>query len=154
MIVFGITTDILERLGKEFKNSEVVTGKYSTEEKMRKVETWKKEKTFLFANIASLSTGIDGLQKYCYNMSFLELPQRPAELEQATGRIDRMGQTQTMNVYFLLSSDTIDTQIRELLDGKIKVTDAVNKGIDVQVSRDDSMDIALIKKLKEWKEKK
>ena len=65
-----------------------------------------------------------------------------------------MGQTQTMNVYFLLSSDTIDTQIRELLDGKIKVTDAVNKGIDVQVSRDDSMDIALIKKLKEWKEKK
>ena len=41
-----------------------------------------------------------------------------------------------------------------MLDGKIKVTDAVNKGIDVQVSRDDSMDIALIKKLKEWKEKK
>ena len=87
-------------------------------------------------------------------MAFIELPQRPAELEQATGRIDRMGQTQTMNVYFLLSSDTIDMQIRELLDGKIKVTDAVNKGIDVQVSRDDSMDIALIKKLKEWKEKK
>lgn len=99
------------------------------------------------------------IRHYCYFRKELrdvvnELPQRPAELEQATGRIDRMGQTQTMNVYFLLSSDTIDTQIRELLDGKIKVTDAVNKGIDVQVSRDDSMDIALIKKLKEWKEKK
>ena len=65
-----------------------------------------------------------------------------------------MGQMQTMNVYFLLSSDTIDVQIRELLDGKIKVTDAVNKGIDVQISRDDSTDIAFIKKLKEWKERK
>lgn len=155
IIVFGITTEALENLHKEFsKNSEIVTGKCNTTEKLVRVERWKKEKTFLFANIASLSTGIDGLQKHCYNMAFIELPQRPAELEQATGRIDRMGQKESMNVYFLLSNETVDMQIRELLDEKIVVTDAVNKGKDVQISSDNSMDIALINKLKEWKEKK
>lgn len=150
LIVFGMMKEPLKELYKEFsKYSELVVGGGSTEEKMNKVENWKRDKQFLFANMETLSTGIDGLQDCCYNIVFIELPQTPTELEQATARIDRMGQVHNMNAYYLMSQETIDVETREILDYKIKITDAVNKGIDTIINSDESTDTLLIKKIKD-----
>lgn len=148
VIVFGIRTAPLKELHSKIKNSVLVIGEMSLEDKMKKVEEFKKDKQILFANLATLSTGIDGLQNHCNDMIFLELPPRPSDLEQAISRIERMGQKNSINVYYLLSEETIDMQIKEVLEEKTKVTNAVVKGQNVFIDTDDEVDVALMKKLK------
>ena len=49
-----------------------------------------------------------------------------------------------------MSQDTIDVRIREILDEKILITNAVNKGLEnISSSESVSLDIALLKKYKE-----
>lgn len=149
LIVFGVRTEPLKQLQKEFaKDSVLVIGEQTTDEKMRRVEEFKRDKQFVFANIATLSTGVDGLQEHCSNMLFLELPPRPSDLDQAKARIDRMGQKQEMNIYYILSSETIDADLKEVIDEKTVITNAVIKGHDTVSNNDESTDWALIKRLK------
>lgn len=150
IIVFGTLKEPLKQLYQKFKDeSELVVGECSTEEKMNKVERWKKEKQILFANTATLSTGVDGLQKVCSNMIFVEYPVGPTDLEQAISRLERMGQKNSINVYFLLSDETIDTRIGEIFKEKSKVINAVNKGTSiVEIDKIQSIDMELLKSYK------
>lgn len=150
IIVFGTLKEPLKQLYQKFKDeSELVVGECSTEEKMNKVERWKKEKQILFANTATLSTGVDGLQKVCSNMIFVEYPAGPTDLEQAISRLERMGQKNSINVYFLLSDETIDTRIGEIFKEKSKVINAVNKGTSiVEIDKIQSIDMELLKSYK------
>lgn len=143
IIVFGTLKEPLKQLYQKFKDeSELVVGECSTEEKMNKVERWKKEKQILFANTATLSTGVDGLQKVCSNMIFVEYPVGPTDLEQAISRLERMGQKNSINVYFLLSDETIDTRIGEIFKEKSEVINAVNKGTSiVEIDKIQSIDM-------------
>lgn len=150
IIVFGTLKEPLKQLYQKFKDeSELVVGECSTEEKMNKVERWKKEKQILFANTATLSTGVDGLQKVCSNMIFVEYPAGPTDLEQAISRLERMGQKNSINVYFLLSDETIDTRIGEIFKEKSKIINAVNKGVSIDnIDKIQSIDVELLKSYK------
>lgn len=150
IIVFGTLKEPLKQLYQKFKDeSELVVGECFTEEKMNKVERWKKEKQILFANTATLSIGVDGLQKVCSNMIFVEYPVGPTDLEQAISRLERMGQKNSINVYFLLSDETIDTRIGEIFKEKSKVINAVNKGTSiVEIDKIQSIDMELLKSYK------
>jgi SWI/SNF-related matrix-associated actin-dependent regulator 1 of chromatin subfamily A len=149
LIVFGVRSEPLKILQKEFsEDSVLVIGEQVTSEKMKRVEEFKSSKQFIFANIATLSTGIDGLQQCCSNMLFIELPPRPSDLEQAKARIDRMGQKEEMNIYYILSNDTIDMDLKEVIEEKTVITDAVNKGQNASSNEDQSTDWALIHKLR------
>lgn len=149
LIVFGVRSEPLKILQKEFsEDSVLVIGEQVTSEKMKRVEEFKSSKQFIFANIATLSTGIDGLQQCCSNMLFIELPPRPSDLEQAKARIDRMGQKEEMNIYYILSNDTIDMDLKEVIEEKTVITDAVNKGQNASSNEDQSADWALIRKLR------
>ena len=150
IIVFGTLKEPLKQLHQKFKDeSELVIGESTTEDKMNKVERWKKEKQILFANTATLSTGVDGLQKVCSNMIFVEYPAGPTDLEQAISRLERMGQKNSINVYFLLSDETIDTRIGEIFKEKSKIINAVNKGVSIDnIDKIQSIDVELLKSYK------
>lgn len=150
IIVFGTLKEPLKQLHQKFKDeSELVIGESTTEDKMNKVERWKEKKQILFANTATLSTGVDGLQKVCSNMIFVEYPAGPTDLEQAISRLERMGQKNSINVYFLLSDETIDTRIGEIFKEKSKVINAVNKGTSiVEIDKIQSIDMELLKSYK------
>lgn len=150
IIVFGTLKEPLKQLYRKFKDeSELVIGESTTEDKMNKVERWKEKKQILFANTATLSTGVDGLQKVCSNMVFVEYPIGPTDLEQAISRLERMGQKNSINVYFLLSDETIDTRIGEIFKEKSKVINAVNKGTSiVEIDKIQSIDMELLKSYK------
>ena len=88
----------------------------------------------LFANIESAGTGMDGLQEVCSNIVFIEFPDRSTDLDQAISRLERMGQQESMNVYYTICKDTIDMHLLDFINSKRKVTEAVNKGKELEDS--------------------
>ena len=79
---------------------------------------------------------------------YIELPDKFTTLDQTNSRLERMGQKNNINVFYLLCPDTIDTYMAELVEGKKKVTDAINKGVDVDVSEMD-INFMVMKRLKD-----
>lgn len=130
LIVFGIHTQPLQQLSKSFSNSGLIIGSVSLENKMKTLEQFKtcSEIQILFANIQCIGTGVDGLQEVCSNAIVIELPTRPGDLIQGLGRLERMGQRSSVKVDYLMSEETIDIKIWEMLKDKKRVTDVVNKG--------------------------
>ena len=78
------------------------------------------EKRVLFATIGSLGEGVDGLQNVCNRMIFLDIPWSPGILEQAEGRLHRMGQTKPVFVEYLEIVGTVDKAVYEIVHGREK----------------------------------
>ena len=78
-------------------------------------------------------------------MLIIELPWRPSDLTQTIGRLDRSGQKEAVTVSFMLSDQTVDEQMFEMLSDKEQVAEAVNKGIDI--SRNKSGLKAVLRKI-------
>jgi len=132
LLVFGVHKEQLEYLCNKF-NGDLIAGGVSSKKKQEIVNDFKEnDKQFLFLNIQSGGTGIDGLQKSCSNMLILELPWLPSDLTQVFGRLVRSGQTKSVNINFMLSKETIDLQMWEMLEEKEFITTAVNKGVNVR----------------------
>jgi SWI/SNF-related matrix-associated actin-dependent regulator of chromatin subfamily A-like protein 1 len=132
LLVFGIHREPLDYLSEKFK-SMLIAGGVSSIKKQEIVKEWiENDDMFLFANMQSAGTGVDGLQKVCSNMLILELPWRPSDLTQAIGRLDRSGQKSSTCVSFMLSDETIDNEMWQMLSDKEQVTEAVNKGVDIR----------------------
>jgi len=132
LLVFGLHREQLDYLSEKFK-CPLIAGGTSAGKKRQIVLDWQKsDDVFLFGNMQSAGTGVDGLQDVCSNMLILELPWRPSDLVQAIGRLDRSGQKNATTVTFMLSDFTIDKQMWEMLEDKEEVAEAVNKGIDIK----------------------
>lgn len=145
LLVFGLHREPLDYLSKKFK-SELIAGGVSAKKKQEMVKRFvENDDIFLFGNMESAGTGVDGLQNACSNMLIIELPWRPSDLTQAIGRLDRSGQKNATTVTFMLSQETIDKEMWEMLEEKEMVTEAVNKGIDI--SKTDGGMKAVLKKL-------
>ena len=67
-------------------------------------------------------------------MAILELPPRPSDLVQVIGRLERSGQENPVTIQYLLSPETIDQDLWEMLKGKKDVTDMLNKGFQDDTS--------------------
>lgn len=132
LVVFGIHKEPLEQLAEKFK-CPLISGGVNSQKKHKIVQDWiASDDIFLFANTDSAGTGVDGLQKVCSNMIIIELPWRPSDITQVVGRLDRSGQLEPTTVSFLLNDFTIDKEMWEMLELKERITESVNKGIDVK----------------------
>ena len=148
LVVFGVRREPLIKLASKY-DSLLIQGGMSAREKFDTVQRYKSGKEqFLFANIDAAGTGVDGLQECCSNLAYIELPDKFTTLDQTSSRLERMGQKNTINVFYLLCPDTIDTYMLDMVERKRKITDAINKGIDIDSSEMD-MNFMILKKLKE-----
>jgi hypothetical protein len=59
---------------------------------------------------------------------FLEQPWTPADLDQTTARLHRIGQTGSVTATYMLLSGTIDEQIYDLINGKRAVVNQATEG--------------------------
>lgn len=136
LLVFGTHKAPLELLASKIGESCLITGDLSLVQKEKEKNSFiqNKDKRVLFANIQCIGTGVDGLQEVCSNGMFIELPMRPSDLEQAIGRLERMGQKSCINIYYLLSPETIDMKLWQVLSDKKTISDRVIKGYDDDVS--------------------
>lgn len=148
LVVFGVRREPLIKLASKY-DSLLIQGGMSAREKFDTVQRYKSGKEqFLFANIDAAGTGVDGLQECCSNLAYIELPDKFTTLDQTSSRLERMGQKNTINVFYLLCPDTIDTYMLEMVERKRKITDAINKGIEIDYSEMD-VNFMILKKLKE-----
>lgn len=136
LLVFASQSTILTKIAGEFKEGLLITGGTTTKKRDEILQKFflQKESRVLFANIGCLGTGVDGLQKVCSNMAILELPPRPSDLVQVIGRLERSGQENPVTIQYLLSPETIDQDLWEMLKGKKDVTDMLNKGFQDDTS--------------------
>lgn len=136
LLVFASQSTILTKIAEEFKEGLLITGGTTIKKRDEILQKFflQKESRVLFANIGCLGTGVDGLQKVCSNMAILELPPRPSDLVQVIGRLERSGQENPVTIQYLLSPETIDQDLWEMLKGKKDVTDMLNKGFQDDTS--------------------
>jgi SWI/SNF-related matrix-associated actin-dependent regulator 1 of chromatin subfamily A len=64
------------------------------------------------------------------NVGVIEYPWTPGDLRQAEDRCHRIGQKNTVNVWYLMVPGTIEEKIADILDKKTKVLDAVLDGVE------------------------
>jgi SWI/SNF-related matrix-associated actin-dependent regulator 1 of chromatin subfamily A len=132
LVVFAVHKTTIDALMKEFKTEAVkVDGSVSATKRDEAVKTFQNDpKVKLFiGNIQAAGTGLT--LTAASSVAFLELPWTPGELKQAEDRCHRIGQKNTVNVYYLLADETIEMTIARILDEKRKVLEAVLDGKEV-----------------------
>lgn len=134
LLVFMTHHEMVDTLKKEFPDAITITGDTSTEDKQAAIDKFQNNPNTKLALLGLKAANIGITMTAASNVAFLELGWTPSEMEQAEDRVYRIGQKNSVNVWYLLAADTIDMQIASLIDRKHLVTKATADGKDLQAS--------------------
>ena len=140
ILIFSVYINPLKKLKEEYgDDAELLYGDVSAKERRAIVKRLqnKESKIGLFG-LHSGGMGLDGLQYVMDTVIFLNMDWVPGVHEQAEDRTDRIGQTEKVQVFYMICNDTIDEDMRELLDEKQKVVDTVADGKLLSLERERS----------------
>lgn len=116
VMVFAWYQDSIDKLKLRYKdyNPAVINGKVTgaAREKAKQKFISDKSCKMLIANAQSGGVGIDGFQTVCSYMVFAEVFPHPGGFEQAIGRLERSGQTESTSVFLLVPKGTIAVKLR------------------------------------------
>ena len=131
LVVFAEHKFVIAALMERFKTIAVkLDGSLSLTQKQKSVDEFQNnpEIVLFVGNIKA--AGIAITLTAASSVAFLELPWTPGALAQAIDRVHRIGQKDSVNVYYLFAVNTIMEKIAHLIDTKKLVLDAVLDGID------------------------
>lgn len=133
LVVFAVHKEVIDQLMKEFKEIAVkIDGSTPTPERHKAVEAFQSDpniKLFI-GNIQAAGVGLTLTAASA--VAFLELPWTPGELQQAEDRCHRIGQKNSVNIYYLLAENSVEYKLAKLLDKKKEVLSAVIDGKPVE----------------------
>lgn len=133
LVIFTTHKQTIDDLMNVFKDIAVkIDGPVTAQNRQAAVEKFQSDDaTRLFiGNIQAAGTGITLTAASA--VAFLELPWTSGDLSQAEDRCHRIGQKDSVNVYYLLADNTIEQEIAELLDSKRKVLNAILDGGELE----------------------
>lgn len=146
LVVFAVHKSTIDRLMEAFGDIAVkVDGGMTGSKRDDAVQRFQQDESvrLFVGNIQAAGTGLTLTAASA--VAFVELPWTPGELVQAEDRCHRIGQQDTVNVYYLLAEETIEQRMAELLDSKRTVLDAI---IDGEETEDVKMLTELIENFK------
>lgn len=131
VVVFAHNKEVISYLMEHFKNKALkIDGTTAMKNRLLLIDQFVEDKTknvFILNDVAG-KEGLDGLQKICTNMCFIQFPFTPGGLEQAIGRLNRMNKIGPTNVYHLVGRNSIDEYILEIISEKQSTFDSVIDG--------------------------
>ena len=133
LVVFCIHHEMIDRLKNEFSKVCVkFDGRDTIKQKQNAVDLFQNEERIklFIGNISAAGVGINLTASS--NVAFLEYPFSPSLLNQAIDRCHRIGQKDNVNVYYLLSQNTIEERIAKILDKKKLMTDSLMDGKETE----------------------
>ena len=147
LVVFAAHKKVINRLMDEFGLIAVkVDGSCSQKDRQKSVEAFQNDPGFLLFIGNTKAAGVGLTLTAASSTCFVELGWTPGEMDQAEDRVHRIGQkADSVNAYYLLGQDTIETEIAKLLDQKRKILDSVLDGTETDET---SLLTELMKRLK------
>jgi len=139
ILIFAWHTEVVLQLAKEF-NCGSIHGGVDVKKRQEIVDAFQNNanEKILVLNIKAGGVGLN-LTK-ASNVLFIEEPYNPALKLQAEDRAHRIGQVNSVNVYTMVGEGTIDESVRELVESKLQVVNAVNAG-DFGLLDEEDLDI-------------
>jgi SWI/SNF-related matrix-associated actin-dependent regulator of chromatin subfamily A-like protein 1 len=133
LVIFAVHKFVIDALMNEFGEIAVkvdgsVTGP-NREKVVQDFQTNENIRVFV-GNIKAAGVGLTLTASS--TVMFLELPWSPGDLSQAEDRCHRIGQKNSVAIYYLLAERTIEEKIARMLDRKRKVLDSVLDGKETE----------------------
>lgn len=152
VLVFCSFVEPLELLKSHFGNSAVIlTGQTPVDERREIVNSFQSDKNISVFLGGIKSAGVGITLTAASNVIFLDYSWNPADHQQAQDRVHRPGQTaSSVNIYQVFATDTIDEDLKEILDNKQAIFDKVIDGKVVEKKAKDAMDSAVKRILKNY----
>lgn len=139
LIVFGIHKNVMKPLWDQYKNQAVlITGSVTGRKRQQAVEIFQSQKKcrLLLGNIRAAGVGLN--LTAASTMATVELGWTPGEHIQAEGRCLRIGSRYPVSYYYLITQNTIETELCSLIQEKQSVLDQV---LDGEMNGRSSLDI-------------
>lgn len=146
VLVFVNYTDTAKKLVEKF-NCLYITGETPINKRQEIVDTFQANENEKVIVLNLKAAGVGLTLTSASNVVFAELGWTWAEHEQAEDRSHRIGQKNSVNVYYLLGENTIDLQIYDLIQKKRVITDGINAGEFPEFADQDSVMKELINRL-------
>ena len=137
---FRTTQKMLENL---FKNKgyrcSAINGSLSLEERKAALMDFKNDSQLLIATDAA---GESLNMQFCHIIVNYDLPWNPMMIEQRIGRVDRIGQKHKVIAYNMLTNNSVDIRVYQIIEDKLKVildqlgidksSDVLNSALDIK----------------------
>lgn len=128
IVVFASHIEIQKKLVTAFPGSASILGEHSVEVRQANVDRFQTDPDCKVV-ICSLAAASEGITlTAASNVAFVELGWNPGKMDQATDRVHRIGQTDSVTAWYLLAEETIDQDIYALIEAKRKVVDEATNG--------------------------
>ena len=127
LVLFAHHKEIVAQLAERF-SANAITGSTPPERRQELVDSFQNDADakLIVCNIKAGGLGIT--LTAASNVCFVELDWTPAAHDQAEDRCHRITQKDSVNAWYLLADDTIDTEIYDIIEAKRAVVDAATDG--------------------------
>lgn len=143
LVVFAYHRELIQNLSDELYNkynveNVVLWGGLTDTEKQKRIDEFvnNPETKVFIGQIQAAGTGVDGLQKVCSSVIFAELDWTPANMDQAKGRIYRMGQKNKVYIQYLIVPNSLEESMLNAINNKRKNINNVMKQIETTVQEE------------------
>lgn len=130
---------LAEQIERAGLSTVCINGSMDLQERQRALVTFKRESNVMIATDAA---GESLNMQFCHIVFNYDLPWNPMSIEQRIGRVDRIGQITPVTAYNMLTDNTVDTRVYEIIVEKLdailqelgidKTSDVLDSTIDIK----------------------
>ncbi len=127
LIIFCASHDVVDHLKHAFPMAVCITGREDMYQKQQSIDSFvNNPKVFqVICSIKAAGVGIDGLQKVCSNVAFIEFPWTYSDCVQCEDRAHRFGQKDSVTALYFSGRNTIDEKVYKIIQAKKGIASAV-----------------------------
>jgi SWI/SNF-related matrix-associated actin-dependent regulator 1 of chromatin subfamily A len=128
LVVFAHHRELVDLVATEFTNDCSITGTTTLDNRQQAVDRFQNDPDTQVIACSLKAAGVGLTLTAASDVLFIEQGWTPADMDQAADRCHRIGQTDSVTAWTMITSDTIDEDIANLIAAKRVIVDAVTDG--------------------------